>query len=251
MKGIPEFQKTCPQGAYEVTFDVTEEMADVTGQMHPGDYAREMEKITEKHLGSFGLSRESLKAENKIWVISWNDIHIDHLPQLGASVLLRIWPGKKRAGMYSRLYACYTTDGEPLAGASSFFTLIDAQSRKIAAPTERIKQIPVVSLENEAALPKMIQVFPETFSRETERIVSETEIDKNGHLNNTYYIDWAEAVAREHCGEMRMPKSVWIRYEKELLVNETVVLKYTMEQDKLYLQGYREGELSFSVILGY
>ena len=48
-----------------------------------------------------------------------------------------------------------------------------------------------------------------------------------------------------------MPVSVWIRYEKELLVNETVTLKYTMEQEKLYLQGFRGEELSFSVILSY
>ena len=97
----------------------------------------------------------------------------------------------------------------------------------------------------------MIQVFPENFAQQTERVVAPDEIDKNGHLNNTHYIDWAEDVAKDACGEERMPTSVWIRYEKELLVNETVTLKYTMEKDKLYLQGFRGEELSFSVILSY
>ena len=251
MTGIADYTKTCPEGVYEAGFKVTEEMTAGNEQMHPGDFARELEKITEAHLRSFGMNRESLLEEKKIWVISWNDIRISRLPKVGEEVILRVWAGKKRAGMFSRFYGCYSVQGEALAGASSFFTLIDAETRTIAAPTEKIEQIPVVSLANEGKLPKMIQVFPESFAQQTERVVAPDEIDKNGHLNNTHYIDWAEDVAKDVCVEERMPTYVWIRYEKELLVNETVTLKYTMEKDKLYLQGFRGEELSFSVILLY
>lgn len=251
MTGIADYTKTCPEGVYEAEFKVTKEMTAGNEQMQPGDFARELEKITEAHLRSFGMNRESLLEEKKIWVISWNDIRISRLPKVGETVILRVWAGKKRAGMFSRFYGCYSAQGEALAGASSFFTLIDAETRTIAAPTEKIEQIPVVSLANEGKLPKMIQVFPENFAQQTERVVAPDEIDKNGHLNNTHYIDWAEDVVKDACGEERMPTSVWIRYEKELLVNETVTLKYTMEKDKLYLQGFRGEELSFSVILSY
>lgn len=251
MTGIADYTKTCPEGVYEAEFKVTKEMTAGNEQMQPGDFARELEKITEAHLRSFGMNRESLLEEKKIWVISWNDIRISRLPKVGETVILRVWAGKKRAGMFSRFYGCYSAQGEALAGASSFFTLIDAETRTIAAPTEKIEQIPVVSLANEGKLPKMIQVFPENFAQQTERVVAPDEIDKNGHLNNTHYIDWAEDVVKDACGEERMPTSVWIRYEKELLVNEAVTLKYTMEKDKLYLQGFRGEELSFSVILSY
>lgn len=251
MTGIADYTKTCPEGVYEAEFKVTNGMTAGNEQMQPGDFARELEKITEAHLRSFGMNRESLLEEKKIWVISWNDIRISRLPKVGETVILRVWAGKKRAGMFSRFYGCYSAQGEALAGASSFFTLIDAETRTIAAPTEKIEQIPVVSLANEGKLPKMIQVFPENFAQQTERVVAPDEIDKNGHLNNTHYIDWAEDVAKDACGEECMPTSVWIRYEKELLVNEKVTLKYTMEKDKLYLQGFRGEELSFSVILSY
>lgn len=251
MTGIADYTKTCLEGVYEAEFKVTKEMTAGNEQMQPGDFARELEKITEAHLRSFGMNRESLLEEKKIWVISWNDIRISRLPKVGETVILRVWAGKKRAGMFSRFYGCYSAQGEALVGASSFFTLIDAETRTIAAPTEKIEQIPVVSLANEGKLPKMIQVFPENFAQQTERVVALDEIDKNGHLNNTHYIDWAEDVVKDACGEERMPTSVWIRYEKELLVNETVTLKYTMEKDKLYLQGFRGEELSFSVILSY
>lgn len=251
MTGIADYTKTCPEGVYEAEFKVTKEMTAGNEKMQPGDFARELEKITEAHLRSFGMNRKSLLEEKKIWVISWNDIRISRLPKVGETVILRVWAGKKRAGMFSRFYGCYSAQGEALAGASSFFTLIDAETRTIAVPTEKIEQIPVVSLANEGKLPKMIQVFPENFAQQTERVVAPDEIDKNGHLNNTHYIDWAEDVVKDACGEERMPTSVWIRYEKELLVNETVTLKYTMEKDKLYLQGFRGEELSFSVILLY
>ncbi len=97
----------------------------------------------------------------------------------------------------------------------------------------------------------MIQVFPESFEQQTERVVAPDEIDKNGHLNNTHYIDWAEDVAKDACGEERMSTYACIRYEKELLVNETVTLKYTMEKADRICRGFVGKSLSFSVILLY
>ena len=44
---------------------MTEEMTAGNEQMHPGDFARELEKITEAHLRSFGMNRESLLEEKK------------------------------------------------------------------------------------------------------------------------------------------------------------------------------------------
>lgn len=182
---FPQYTDVCPEGVFEKKL----EMSALCGPVQPGDLAREMEKITEEHLGTYGMSRGELKAEGKIWVIGWTDIRVERMPRPGEPVILRIWPGKRKAVMHTRRYAFYAADGEPLACAASLFLLMDAETRGVAEPTETLQAVPVAVLPDEPKLPKMTMPFPETLSRQSVRTVAAEEIDLNGHLNNTHYHD--------------------------------------------------------------
>ena len=48
---FPEYTAVCPAGVYQKKFLMT----GLSGQVRPGDLAREMEKITEEHLGILGM----------------------------------------------------------------------------------------------------------------------------------------------------------------------------------------------------
>jgi acyl-ACP thioesterase len=215
-------------------------MTGLSGQVRPGDLAREMEKITEEHLGILGLDRNSLKAEGKIWVIAWTQIHISRLPELGEQVILRIWPGKMKAMMQVRKYAFYTADGDPLACAASIFVMMDANTRGFAAPSEILKYLPVVELPGEPELPPMRMNFPAELEKTLSRTVAAEEIDLNGHLNNTYYLDWADGLMGE-----KTPTSLWVQYVKELMEGQEVTLRYELGEDGLYVRGSSVAAESF------
>ena len=240
---FPQYTDVCPEGVFEKKF----KMSALCGKVRPGDLAREMEKITEEHLGVYGMSRGELKAENKIWVIGWTAIHINRLPEQGEQVILRIWPGKMKAVMHTRRYAFYSFDGEPLACAASLFLLMDSETRGVAEPTEKLQAVPVVVIPDEPKLPKMTVPFPEELSQQVVRTVAAEEIDLNGHLNNTHYLDWACALAEPD----RAPQFVWVQYAKELMEGQNVVLNYEKQDDSLYLTGLAEGEESFKLLMSY
>lgn len=233
---FPEYTAACPAGVYQKEFAMT----GLTGQIRPGDLAREMEKITEEHLGILGLSRDRLKAEGKIWVIAWTQIRISHLPQPGERVILRIWPGRMKAMMQVRKYAFYTADGEPLARAASIFVMMDAVTRSFAAPSEILKYLPVVEIPCEPGLPPMRMEFPAELNGCLLRTVAAEEIDLNGHLNNTHYLDWADPLLGD-----RIPASVWVQYAKELTEGQEVTLRYGLQEDALFVRGAAEGCESF------
>lgn len=233
---FPEYTAACPAGVYQKKFPMT----GLSGRVRLGDLAREMEKITEEHLGILGLSRDRLKAEGKIWVIAWTQIHISRLPELGEQVILRIWPGKMKAMMQVRRYAFYTAGGEPLACASSIFVMMDANTRSFAAPSEILKYLPVVEIPGEPDLPPMRLEFPAELSKTLSRTVAAEEIDLNGHLNNTHYLDWADQLMKD-----RVPTSLWVQYAKELLEGQDVALRYDWQEDILYVRGIAEGRDSF------
>ena len=233
---FPQYTAACPAGVYQKKFPMT----GLSGQVRPGDLAREMEKITEEHLGILGLSRDRLKAEGKIWVIAWTQIHISRLPEPGEQVILRIWPGKMKAMMQVRKYAFYTADGEPLACAASIFVMMDAGTRSFAAPSEILKYLPVVEIPGEPDLPPMRMNFPAELEQTLSRTVAAEEIDLNGHLNNTHYLDWADELT-----EGRVPTSIWVQYVKELLEGEDVLLHYGIQDDMLYVRGISDNRESF------
>lgn len=234
---FPEYTAACPAGVYQKKFPMT----GLSGQVRPGDLAREMEKITEEHLGILGLSRDKLKAAGKIWVIAWTQIHISRLPALGEQVILRIWPGRLKAMMQVRKYGFYTADGDPLACASSLFIMMDANTRGFAAPSEILKYLPVVEIPGEPDLPPMRLEFPAELGETRQRTVTAEEIDLNGHLNNTHYLDWMSGLAEDG----RPPKSVWVQYTKELMEGQEVTLRYERQENILYVRGSAENCESF------
>lgn len=208
--------------------------------------ARQMEKITEMHLSSFGIDYISLREEGKAWVISWTAIHINKLPAKGDTVILRMWPGKNKAVMYNRNYGFYTEQGEPLACASSLFVMMDLKTRSVAMPSPKVKQIPVISVPGEAKPPKMRETMPAELTKQVTRVVQPTEIDKNGHMNNTCYLDWADDIRKIEGVNDKIPSYVWVQYIQELREGQKATLSYEAMEDALYLIG--RGEVDSFVI---
>lgn len=246
---FPEYLVPCPEGVMERTFQVTKDQTDACGRMRRSDLARQMEKITEAHLFSCGLDAKSLKEEGKAWVIAWTSIWIAELPKEGENVILRVWTGKQKAVMYTRKYGFYSETGKPLVSAASLFLLMDLNTRSVAAPSEKMKMIPNITIPGEASLPAMREALPETFEKQVIRSVQATEIDKNGHMNNTCYLDWAEDLREAEGYGAGMPTHIWVQYSKELQEGETAGLRYTIQEDAFALQGVSDAGEAFSVFM--
>ena len=245
---VPEFKVSCPQGVCQIAFEIAEEMTNAAGRMSIGALARQMQRITEIHFDQeAGLTGEELLAKGLSWVISWTNIELERLPDKGEKVILRIWPGKNKVNLYSRIYAMYTETGEPLMATSSLFLLMDQKTRTVAVQPVEMKILNPVTISGEPNLPKLQQKFPKIFRNQSLRIVSSEEIDYNGHLNNSRYLDWTEALLDEEFYAEHTPKTIWVQYAKELREGETAKLQYAWEEDVMYLRGVHNGEDSFLV----
>lgn len=244
---IPKYTADCPEGALQMEFTVTDDQTDASGRMRPSDFARQMERITAEQMRLYGIGRDSLREEGKIWVLAWTEIAIARLPRAGERVFSRVWAGKGKFVMYPRKYAFYSAEGEPLAGASSLFILMDEKTRGAARPSEKLKQIPVVAIPGEAQNPPMRVPFPKTLSKTAVRTVQPEEIDQNGHLNNTRYLDWAMDLAKEILPSGKSLTSVWVEYTKELRLGQQAQLQYEVQEGSFYLKGFLEGSSSFSL----
>lgn len=249
---LPVFTEKCPQGAYELQFEITKDMTDAAGRIHVGDLARKMQTALEKHFDIVsGLTGEQLRAQGKTLVISWTQMVNYRLPKEGEKVILRTWPGKDKMMMFSGKFSMYSAAGEPLMSTTSLFLLMDLDTRKMTDRPAMMNHLEPVRVEGELAYPKMTMPFPEEFRNGSKRLITPEEIDYNGHLNNTRYLDWAESLVDEDYFTRHVPRKVWVQYIREMKEGQTARLQYDWMNNMLMVKGILEGEDTFLLTMEF
>ena len=245
-----EFVNNCPQGVFQKSIEILPEYADANGNVTPGALARIMQDATEAHMDEVGLGYLTLRNQGLLWFIVWTSIWIKTLPKQGQTCVVRTWPGEVKLGMYSRRYGFYTEAGEELLVASSLFMMIDEETRKMVPPNELPSELAEIVMEGQPILPKQRLKFPELPLAQN-HTVPEYEIDKNGHVNNVYYLDWAYDLMNAEYMEKHPLKFFWVQYSKELMLGDTVALQNMFQNNEFYVKGVTNGETSFMVKMDF
>lgn len=249
MDQFPVYTRDCPDGVLEMTITVSQKEADRAGYMHPAELARQIQKLTEAHFGMYYRKTiDDLNDDGLAWIVAWSQMQVARLPKIGETICMRIWAGKRKSVMHTRKYAFYTTGGEPLVTASTLYLLMDRRTRKAADSPEWMRDLPVVVIPGEPGLPKMNMTFPAEFDDFKERRVEACELDYNGHLNNTHYLDWTEALPDEAWLHEHALKSVWVEYSHELHLGQVAGMYYAFRGDCLYVRGVSGDGDSFRLI---
>lgn len=249
MEQFPIFTKECPEGVYEKIIEVTDQETDRAGYMHPAELARQMQTITEEHFNACsGMTIDLLNQSGLSWIIAWTQMQVERLPKQGETIRLRIWPGKKKAVMHCRKYAFYTYDGEPLVTTASLFLLMDRKTRSAVGDPEGMIDLKPVVIQGEPKAPKMNLPFPEEYECLKGRTVEPEEIDYNGHLNNSHYLDWTEALPEENWLQEHALKKIWVEYSREMTEGETAGMYYAIDNDGLHVKGVSAQGQSFRLL---
>ena len=126
------------------------------------------------------------------------------------------------------------SNGELVAIASSKWTLINIEKRKMTRITEDI--IDKYKPEDRHVFdnPDIDKLeVPEKFTSEVEYTVIRKDIDINKHMHNLYYLDLAyEALPEDVYQEDRPFDNVRIMYKKEIMFGDTVKCQYVKEKNK-------------------
>lgn len=212
-----------------------------------GDLNRMMQHSTEQAMERLGISVEDLNQRELLWVICFSQITIGRIPSFGEEVQMFTWPGGEKMGMYIRKYAAFTGSGEQLFEAASLFSLVNSGTRTMVVPSDSGFVMPVVSLAEEPKLPKLTARGAEP-DKEKTYMAKEQEIDYNGHVNNAFYLDWARDLLEEHApGSSGHVGNIWIGYSKEILKGDLVTMKYSLDNQELFLRGYVNSESCFTI----
>lgn len=125
--------------------------------------------------------------ENLSWVILRKEISVFRFPTLGEKIRVITYPaGFQRIFAY-RDFRVYDEAGEVLAHASSTWTLMDLESRKVSKIPQSVLDLGLPDEGNRLPIPQVKIPQPAQYNGAYEYRIRHYDLDWNNHVNNIIF----------------------------------------------------------------
>ena len=221
---------------FEVKYEISEVLTDGFGRLHPAALLYLVQETAGKHCVHLGVEDEKLNG--LFWAVLRYRVEVDRLPRLGEEITLRTWPMPTTRVAFPRAADAYDAQGNRLFRLVSLWVLMDGKDRQMVLPAKSGVDVPGILTGTELEIPAGIRAVPA--EKMTARIVTEREIDKNLHMNNTMYLDWAMELLPRNFEQEHQLKAFTACYFSEAKLDNELALCWTLKEDGcLYLDSYR------------
>ena len=200
---------------YQMKMKIPFDMADMNGHIKLPDVILLSLQVSGMQSIELGVSdKDMLEQHNLVWIITDYDIDVTRLPRFAEEITI-----ETEALTYNRLF-CYRSftifdeAGQAIIQMMATFVLMDRDSRKV-----------------HAVEPEIVAPYQSEFSKkllrgpkypDLENPVSKDyhvrfyDLDMNGHVNNSKYLDWIFEVMGADFLTQHIPKKVHLKYVKEV-----------------------------------
>jgi len=228
---------------YQMNTQVRDYECDSRERLKMGFLLKFIQQISGEHLYSLGLPYDTLFEEGKIFVLARLGLRILRRPHAEEEIIIRTSPQGTRGAQFFRQVILYDRTGtERLCEVQAAWLIIDPHTRKILRPDQFGHQLPCIP--DEERMPEDYaanRIKPKGEIIHTgQKQVLYSDIDLNGHLNNTVYAD----IVTDHLPFEKMSQSeiaqMVINYHSEAKYGETLDLTTRLGEDGwYYVSGYK------------
>lgn len=216
---------------YTKTYTVSDTQTDRFGLLRPAALLEMTQEVATEHACALRLSRRELEPMGLFWAIVRQSAEIYRLPHAGERIILETWPGVPTRTAFPRHITARTEGGEELFRLVALWLFMRYDSREMVLPHKAPLTVPGISREGELPLPKSLVIRDCT--REDARRVRYSELDCNGHLNNTRYANWMEDVLSPDFHQENRLSRLHICYTHEALWDQELRVQWHSEEGAL------------------
>ena len=213
---------------------------------------RYQQEAGEQHLSPGGLGWRALGEEGIAFVASRWHAAIRRLPEMDEQVTLTTWHRERKGPRFLRCYEWTDARGEVLLQSVMQFALVAVADHRLLRGDEfmRLAPLPEPARGVACADPERFRL-PE-LTAVGEYTVRRSDIDRNGHMNNTRYADLVgDFLPPELAG--RSPVDIQLHFAGESRLGDTLTMAAGADESGVaYLRGdhARGGAFAARVILG-
>ena len=233
---------------YEETFRLLTRDCDLTGSWRPGAILEVMQETAGTHSLLLGCGRDALLEKGIVWVLSRCELHMSRYPKMGESVLVRTFPVAARRCFFPRYFLFMDAAGNLIGSAGTLWILLDLNTRRMLP-----SGAPVAGLipdNNDLSVPMNLPATVGILQGEefvTRLLPCYTDLDVNGHVNNTKYADWLCNALGISLMKQYEPETVLLNYNHEILPDQEVTLHRVLSGNRFRLTGFVDSAVAFDI----
>ena len=200
---------------YQMKMKIPFDMADMNGHIKLPDVILLSLQVSGMQSIELGVSdKVILEDYNLVWIITDYDIEVARLPRFAEEITI-----ETEALSYNRLFCyrrftIYDETGQELIHMMATFVLMDRDSRKVHAVEPDIVAPYQSEFDKKLTRGPKYANLEEPISKDYH--VRFYDLDMNGHVNNSKYLDWIFEVMGADFLTHYIPKKINLKYVKEV-----------------------------------
>ena len=225
---------------YRRQFTPMSNECDCFGRLKPSALLGILQEAAGAQCVELKLAHEDLVDRGFFWAITRQHIQITRLPMAYETITVETWPGKTSRVAYPRSTIAYDDKGNELFRAISLWVLMDMQSRALVLPGK--SGITLDGLVRGGELPVPTSIGPAELKAVGMRQVRFSELDRNGHMNNSFYMDWVQDLLPSAFHRNHPLADFTVCYMSEAREGDRIEVHYELADDgSLQVNGLIEG----------
>jgi len=187
------------------------------------------------HCTLLGVDQPFLASKGLFWALSRVKAEITRLPRLGETVTVKTRPMPTTRVAYPRAVVAEDENGNVLFRVVSLWVLMDIVTRAMILPGQSGVEVAGQLTGNELTVPRAVAL--QTAQNHTTRTVGFTLLDRNGHMNNTRYMDWVCDLLHSDFYETHTMRGFTVCYLNEAREQDTLSLDFDVSNDGILTVG--------------
>ncbi len=234
--------------AYEWEITVSSFDVDRYNRLKLSSLLKYHQEIGERHLNVFGTySDEMRKNQNLSFIFTKIKVIIHKLPKSEDKIKITTWCSELKGIRFYRNYILKDENGNLLTETKAEVTVIDLKERKLVRPSAILgfeDFLYNTELINGCEKPTKLDI-PQNMEKIILREIRFSDIDYNGHVNNTIYADITLDCLDENMLEKKI-KGFEINFVNEVLPEERLQLNVSSDQSTKTVAGFVDDRHCFT-----
>ena len=195
---------------------------DRSGHMHLAAAFNYFQEVAGNHAEFLGVGKDTLKKTGHVWVLSRMTALIERRPEWGEVLHAHTWPRGTDRLFSIRDYELADSKNTIVARARSGWVVVDTARMRPVRPQFLTDTMPVQTNKEElSGAIQSLHAFPDLPAADS-RTSAYSDIDYNGHVNNSRYIQWMQDVLPAAELENTHTYKIDINYLSEVVPHSTV-----------------------------
>ncbi|REK94017.1 acyl-[acyl-carrier-protein] thioesterase [Streptococcus sp. NM] len=200
---------------YQMKMKIPFDMADMNGHIKLPDVILLSLQVSGMQSIELGVSDKTILEDyNLVWIITDYDIEVVRLPRFAEEITI-----ETEALSYNRLFCyrrftIYDETGQELIHMMATFVLMDRDSRRVHVVEPEIVAPYQSDFDKKLIRGPKYESLNESISKDYH--VRFYDLDMNGHVNNSKYLDWIFEVMGADFLTQYIPKKINLKYVKEV-----------------------------------